>query len=193
MTRRKRLLSDAAVVLAVIVLAALGTWQVQRLHWKEALIAERAARLAAPPIASWDEAAEFRRARFEGAYLPGKAVKIGLQNRTVTPFALADGSIVLVESQGAVQGAVADGYLRASERGGEFTPANTPEKGQWFTVDIPAIAAAHKIERVRPWRLVVGAPPELPNDHLQYDVTWYSLGFALVVIYSLARRKFARS
>jgi surfeit locus 1 family protein len=193
MTKRKRLLSDAAVVLAVIVLAALGTWQVQRLHWKEALIAEREARLAAPPIASWEEAGEFRRARFQGTYLSAKAVKIGLQNRTVTPFALVDGSIVLVESQGPVQGAIAEGYLRASEHGGEFTPANEPEKGQWFTADIPAIAAALKLERVRPWRIVVGAPPELPNDHLQYAVTWYSLGVALVLIYALARRKFARS
>ena len=36
---------------AFIVLLGLGTWQVQRLHWKEQLIAERTARTTAAPIA----------------------------------------------------------------------------------------------------------------------------------------------
>ena len=34
---------------ALAVLIGLGTWQVERLHWKRALIAEREAQLAAPP------------------------------------------------------------------------------------------------------------------------------------------------
>ena len=34
---------------AFAVLLGLGTWQVERLHWKEELIAERTAQLAAPP------------------------------------------------------------------------------------------------------------------------------------------------
>jgi surfeit locus 1 family protein len=191
MTRRKRLLSDAAVVLAVLVLAALGTWQVQRLHWKEALIAERTARYAAPPIISWDQAAEFRRARFEGRYLADKTVKIGLQGRMITPFALGDGSIVLVDATAPPRGTVAEGHLRPSEQGGPFTPDNQPDRGEWFTADIPALAAALKLDRVRPWRIVDGPPPALPNDHLQYAITWYSLGIILIVIYVLARRKFA--
>ena len=191
MTRRKRLLSDVAVTFAVVFLAALGTWQVQRLHWKEGLIAERTGRYAAPPIASWDQAAEFRRARLEGRYLSDKAVKIGLQGRMVTPFALADGSVVLVDSTAPPQGSVADGYLRPSEQGGAFTPDNRPDRSEWFTADIPTLAAALNLDHVRPWRVVAGTPPALPNDHLQYAITWYSLGVILIVIYLLARRKFA--
>src|SRR5262245_31425790 len=34
----------------LIVLLGLGTWQLERLHWKEALIAERTARTTALPI-----------------------------------------------------------------------------------------------------------------------------------------------
>jgi surfeit locus 1 family protein len=30
---------------------------------------------------------------------------------------------------------------------------------------------------------------ELPNDHLQYAITWFSLAIALVVIYVLYHRK----
>jgi len=192
MTRRKRLLSDAAVVLSFFIVIGLGTWQVQRLHWKEGLIAERETRLAAPPIASWEQAAEFRRARLEGTPISDREVRIGLQGRLVTPFALTDGSTVLVESTEPLKGNVVSGYLRASEQGGGFVPANNPAKGEWYTADIPALAAALKLERVRPFRLVLGAPPELPNDHLQYAVTWYSLAAVLLIVYVLARRKFAR-
>jgi surfeit locus 1 family protein len=37
---------------AFVILMSLGTWQVERLHWKEALIAEIEARRAAPPIST---------------------------------------------------------------------------------------------------------------------------------------------
>jgi len=193
MTGRKRLLSDAAVVLSFFILIGLGTWQVQRLHWKEGLIAERETRLAAPLLTSWDQAAEFRRARFTGIFQADRAVKIGLQGRIVTPLALADGSTVLVESAAPLSGpGTVEGYLRASEQGGGFIPANNPAKGEWYTADIPALAAALGLERARPFRLVIGMPPALPNDHLQYAVTWYSLAAVLLIVYVLARRKFAR-
>ncbi len=39
-----------ATVLAVALLVGLGVWQLQRLQWKEALIAERDSRLAATPV-----------------------------------------------------------------------------------------------------------------------------------------------
>ena len=45
---RPRLWPTLLTVPALLVLLGLGTWQVQRLHWKEALIAERQAGLAAP-------------------------------------------------------------------------------------------------------------------------------------------------
>ena len=40
---------------AVLVLLGLGTWQVQRLYWKEALIAERQAGFTGP-VTPWSEA-----------------------------------------------------------------------------------------------------------------------------------------
>src|SRR5207248_6170047 len=52
--------TGSAVILAVlgcIVLIGLGVWQLYRLQWKEALIADLNARLAAPPV-SLSEAIE---------------------------------------------------------------------------------------------------------------------------------------
>ena len=58
----------------LVVLVGLGTWQVQRLHWKEGEIAKRQARSTAPaidfPALNRDlEEVEFRRVRVTGRFL----------------------------------------------------------------------------------------------------------------------------
>ena len=62
---------------AILLTLWLGTWQVQRLAWKTALIAEREAAFTAPPIAlpdSLDAARtlEFHRVGAEGTFLNDK-------------------------------------------------------------------------------------------------------------------------
>jgi len=186
----RRIFAALAVAAGVVILAGLGTWQLERLHWKEALIAERHARLAEPPIADWAEAAPFRRVRIEGIFLADRALAVGMQGRRITPMRLDDGTVVLVESDSPLVGrATIDGVLRESETPGRFTPANDPAKGQWFTADVTAMARALGLERVRPFRVATRPPPDPPNDHLQYAVTWYSLAVALVVIYLLSHRR----
>ena len=104
-------------VLAFIVLIGLGTWQVQRKAWKEALIASLTERLAAPPSAlpapkSWDtlDAAddEYRRVQFSAqfdyagdalVYASAAAFRPDVSGPgywVFTPARLADGSIVIV-------------------------------------------------------------------------------------------------
>jgi len=66
----------AALLLAFVVLVSLGTWQVERLQWKEALIAEIEARRAAPSLtlAAWEGLAkpdlegEYRRMSVTGRF-----------------------------------------------------------------------------------------------------------------------------
>ena len=57
---RLRLWPGVATLGALALLLGLGTWQVQRLHWKENLIAARAAQLAAPPAPLPATAADWR-------------------------------------------------------------------------------------------------------------------------------------
>ena len=79
--RRGLLLPGLFVVSALVVLLGLGTWQVERKAWKEALIATLEARVSAapqplPPSLRWpslDRAAtEFTRVGFTAAFLPGR-------------------------------------------------------------------------------------------------------------------------
>jgi surfeit locus 1 family protein len=98
---------------ALIVLLGLGTWQVQRLHWKEALIAERTVRTTAAPIAlpaagtALSAAAladlDYRHGTATGVflheremYLAARTMEGSVGYQVVTPLQEADGSVVLV-------------------------------------------------------------------------------------------------
>ena len=81
-----------------------------------------------------------------------------------------------------------------------LTPDNEPDKNFWFWIDIPAMARSAQVQdRIvadgyleadatpNPGGFPIGGqtPIDLPNDHLQYAITWYALAVALIVIYFL--------
>jgi surfeit locus 1 family protein len=87
-----------------------------------------------------------------------------------------------------------------------FLPDNRPDLNYWFWVDLRAMAAADQLERVAPFYIDADATPnpggwprggvtrlELPNNHLQYSITWFSLAVAMIVIYFLFHRRNAGS
>lgn len=49
-SRGRSIFTGIVVLVVLAILLSLGTWQVQRLHWKEALIAELADRIHQPPL-----------------------------------------------------------------------------------------------------------------------------------------------
>ena len=102
---------------ALAILVGLGVWQLQRLAWKEALIAEVSARagaapVAPPPEAEWaslmPESTEYRHVRVSGVYdlahqalvfraLANPRGRYGGQGTLVlTPLKLADGATIIV-------------------------------------------------------------------------------------------------
>ena len=86
--------------------------------------------------------------------------------------------------------------LRAGGKGSGWTPDNEPAKRVWHYVDPPAMAAAMGVADAKLYYIAVDETPNpggypiggatggtLPNNHLQYAITWYALAVALVVIY----------
>jgi surfeit locus 1 family protein len=87
------------------------------------------------------------------------------------------------------------GAMRWPESRGTFTPNDNPEKNLWFARDPAGMAAAKGWGMIAPFYVDQEAPPapgglpkvgplkaSLPNNHLQYAVTWY--GLALVTLIS---------
>lgn len=87
------------------------------------------------------------------------------------------------------------GILRTPDQPGFFTPPPDLKNRVWFARDVKAIAARDHLRLVAPVVLETVARPgqlwplggqtrvDLPNDHLQYALTWFLLAGALLVVY----------
>lgn len=194
-----------AALAGVSLLVGLGSWQLRRLEWKEALLAEMAERIDAAPVElpariEDPQAWRYRPVRVTGTFDHGRemAVVAGRGADLVTPMLRADGSAVLV-----VRGRFADpaaaprpegertvtGIARPGARQGPFTPDNRPAENRWFWRDLPAMAETAGLDRVVPLfveTLDSGLTRrDIPNNHLAYALTWYALALVLAAIWAL--------
>lgn len=205
------------------VLVRLGNWQVQRLAWKQGVLAEIETRIDDAPVslpADPDpERDRYLAVAVRGTMEPGEidvlvsTKTLGAGYRVIAPFVTDTGRRILIDR----------GFIPASDKGAErgtglmsvtgnlhwpdeidsFTP--DPDRGAniWFARDVPALA---KELRTEPVLLIARSETDpaitplpvstegIPNDHLQYAVTWYGLAliWALMTLYFLWRTR-ARS
>lgn len=160
-----------AALIALGILISLGSWQLQRLAWKQDLISRMQARVGAEPAAL--ATAVRRRAegrdiaflpvRLEGRFAHDKelhyfTVEDGKMGRRIfTPFKTVENLYVLVD-----RGFVPDarrpkakraagltgqtvsllGQVRPGGKKGFFVPDNQPDKNDWYWRDHGAMAAA---------------------------------------------------
>ena len=88
------------------------------------------------------------------------------------------------------------GILRWPETRGLFTPADDTKDNVWYLRDIDAIAAAKHWQNVAPFYVEQESPVppgglprpgelvvNLPDNHLQYAITWFGLALALAAVY----------
>lgn len=132
-TTRKLAITGVLALLAFALLVGLGLWQLQRLAWKEALIARieermRAVPETAPAEAAWPaldfDAWSYRRVRAEGVFDNAREARVyvalsepngalgGPGYFILTPLMLPDGAAILV-NRGFVPEAKADPATRA--------------------------------------------------------------------------------
>jgi surfeit locus 1 family protein len=127
------------------------------------------------------------------------------------PARLAGGSIVVVDrgfipydrkdpatrAQGAPLGTIdIVGVMRWPETRGTFTPNDDPKTNVWYLRDQKAIATAKKWDAPAPFYIEQESPVppgglpkpgklivSLPDDHLQYAITWFGLALGLAGVY----------
>ncbi|MGJ8616895.1 MAG: SURF1 family protein [Sulfitobacter sp.] len=202
------------------ILVSLGIWQVQRLAWKQGVIADINTRIAAAPV----NLPETPNPETD-AYLPvtvsgdfaGETLRVlisqkvhGAGYRLITAFKgpagriLVDRGFVAVDDKGIAtpQGEVTvTGNLQWPQETDGFTPDPDVDNNIWFARDVPKMAAvldtqpiflvARTVSRddpvVTPMPVVTA---RIPNDHLQYAITWFSLAAIWLAMstYFLRRR-----
>ena len=195
----------AAAVLLVTGLAVfvgLGVWQLQRLAWKQGVLAEITAQIEAAPVAL-----PARPDRTRDEYLPVAVsgtiemdtldVLVSSKDwgpgfRLISPLVTDDGRRVLLDrgfvasdereaprSYGAVR---VEGNLHWPDERDGFTPEDDPEGNWWYARDVDKMAAALGTEPL----LVVARTPTDPiirpmpvtteairNKHFEYAMTWF--------------------
>ncbi|MCQ0987764.1 SURF1 family protein [Jiella marina] len=218
-----------ACLLGIVILAGLGTWQVERLHWKEDLLARIEQRVEAEPtdLATLRQRAEagediaYTPVRLSGRFLnEGERYFLSTFEgqagwNVFTPLLLEDGDLIFVNrgfvpydlrdpekrEAGLIEGEVElTGIARVppTEKPGYFIPDNDPSKDTFFWQDLSVMAAGLTLAsdaRVLPFTVDAGpgrAPGgwpvggttvvTMPNNHLQYAITWYGIGLVLVVM-----------
>ncbi|MDB5409168.1 MAG: SURF1-like protein [Rhodospirillales bacterium] len=172
----------------LLVLLGLGTWQLERLQWKEGLIAARAAAIAAPPIAVPRDLAaargmEFRHVAATGSFLNDKEIFLGATDEggetgfhLLTPLRLDDGALLLVDrgwlpgnrkdpatrAAGQLSATVTvEGLLRIgpAQRPNWFVPDNDCARNYWFWVEGSAIARCFGLDHLLPVYMDAGPAP----------------------------------
>ncbi|GLT08096.1 SURF1-like protein [Sulfitobacter porphyrae] len=202
------------------ILISLGVWQVQRLTWKQGILAEINGRIEAPavPLPQQPDPKE-------SAYLPvevtgsfeGQTLRVlvsqkdqGAGYRLITALNTGDRRVLVdrgyIPNEAAApplpDGPVTiTGNLQWPQETDSFTPAPDIDGNIWFARDVTAMSQLLQSEPV----LVVAralsydAAPvsplpvdtsRIPNDHLQYAITWFSLAaiWAAMSLYFLRRR-----
>ena len=214
----------------VVLLLALGTWQVFRLFEKREINGLRADRLAmaeaALPAQLPDpERWEFRRVTARGELQHGRELHLPCRSQRgnegtciLVLLRRAEGLPVLVNRgwvppsrkdpaqrpAAQVPGEISFGaVLRVAPQRTGFMPENEPQKNVWFYYDLAAMAQALGVAQIAPFYLEASVDPrapegapvggqtrfQLPDNHLGYAFTWFSLAIALAVIFFLSQRQ----
>jgi surfeit locus 1 family protein len=190
MLRLRSLVTPALFTLVMgAILIGLGVWQLHRLDWKNAILAEIGERVdampqALPPQTAWaglqPDDYEYRHVAADGIFdytkeaLVFRGTAAGPGYFVLVPLQLLSGGVVIVNrgfvppayapaskrTAGQVPGIVhVTGLMRRPEPRNFFTPPDNPAKGEYFTRDPNLIAAHFALTGAAPFTIDADATP----------------------------------
>ena len=189
----------------LLILLWLGSWQLQRLAWKENLISEIVTRLASGPrdmpMSPSSENHNYFMINIDGQiqsnsiHVLTSTKKIGPGFRVISPATLKDGRSILIDrgiisekdknSSLGLGGNSITGYLLWPNETDYFTPEPNLEKNIWFARDLEKMANFLRTEKVLLVATKLQQAPNfnvqdptisIPNNHFQYAITWFLMG-----------------
>jgi surfeit locus 1 family protein len=199
-------------LLGTVVLVGLGVWQMQRLDWKEAILADIDARITAAPVALPEQpdpqADRYLPVTVTGV-LQDPAIRVlvsqkqvGAGYRIIRPMQVGErlimvdlGFLPIQSPTPAVPSnpVTVQGNLHWPDEVDRYTPAPDLDADIWFARDLSLMAdhlgTAPVLVVARSTSLPDSALAPLPvdtsgipNDHLGYAVTWFGLAIVWVMM-----------
>ena len=195
-------------LVGIAILLSLAFWQLRRLGWKEAILAEISAKISAAPVAleslgTPDPARDQYLPVLVDGRTTGQEILVlsgrkneGAGYEVIDAFETSGGRRVLLD-RGFVPETGRDmprpalvlsgtGNLLWPNESDSYTPPPDTKTGLWFARDVAGMAAAlgtepilvvlksasGDLQAVEPTPVTTEG---IPNDHLQYAITWFSL------------------
>mgnify|MGYP001207248181 CR=1 FL=1 len=211
-------------IIGLLILVSLGTWQLERLQWKERYINKIVTQMSLPAVSiNSKNILEFsnlryRKIKISGYYLYGKKIAIHSKvfnkivgKHIIVPFKSDFGyilvnrgfipnnkSINIEESTNIIE---ISGIINFVNKKSFFIPDNDLQNNDWYYVNIDDfkkysnlnLLDFYVIEENNPLEVLpIGSQYNLniPNDHLQYAITWFSLAFVLCIFMHLIWKKY---
>lgn len=206
-----------AAGVSLIILLGLGTWQMQRLAWKQDLLVRLEKLKTAPPRPIDEVLAQAKRGETVDWVRVTAICQAPTQHRPDhVRNAVREGQIIWrvtsacpLPAQSPYREILVDRGLVESARGevekptvalspvgtvtGVLAPASTLSKdaAALTPADAPSLILMAEHEAPVPADIVAAPlPPNLTNRHLEYALTWYGLAGALIAVYAaLVRRR----
>ena len=206
------------VFLFITLFCSLGTWQLYRLQWKQNLISQISEGLKSNSIQySKNIKKNYQKVNLVGEYNFKNQIYLYSLNTkgqpgfdVVTPFQTVNKENVLV-NRGWIKKELKNdpkinystknitGMLRIANRKNIFTPDNDIDENIWFSVNLEDLQKItdkkfnefivyledKNINIPKPKKITI----DVPNNHLKYAITWYSISISILFYYLYFRKK----
>ena len=207
------------VFFSIIIFCLLGTWQVYRLQWKLDLISEINNGLNSEPVFySKTKIINYQKVKFNGIFDFEKQVYLySLNNKgtpgydLITPIKMNSNEIVLVnrgwikkdlrnnKSINNINSKFFEGILKKITKPNPFKPENDIKNNIWYSLKLEDLESftGYKLNNFVLYlqdnqnNLVKNkiVSPDLPNNHLKYAITWYSVALSILLYFLYFRKK----
>ena len=207
------------VFFSIILFCSLGTWQIYRLQWKVDLINEINNGLNSEPVFySNTNIKNYQKVKFSGIFDFEKQIYLySLNNKgkpgydIITPLKINSNEILLI-NRGWIQKDRKDskninkvesnsyvGILKKITKPNPFKPDNDIENNIWYSLKLTDLEdfTGYKLSNFVLFlqnnqnNLVENkiVSPDLPNNHLKYALTWYSVALSILLYFLYFRKK----
>ena len=215
---KKLFLFKVFVFFFITLFCSLGTWQLYRLQWKQDLINQISEGLNSTPIQySQNINKNYQRVTLVGKYNFKNQIYLYNLNKkgqpgfdVITPFETLNKENVLI-NRGWIKKEFKNnprinsfsknikGLLKESNKKNIFTPENDLKENIWFSINLNEIQKLtgkkfnkfivyledEKINTPKPKEITI----DLPNNHLKYAITWYSISISILFYFLYFRKK----
>tara|TARA_B100001063_G_C16564680_1_gene452790 strand:- start:71 stop:727 length:657 start_codon:yes stop_codon:yes gene_type:complete len=216
---KKSLSFTIFVIFFITLFCSLGTWQLYRLQWKQALISEIKQGLDSTPVEySKLISQNYQRVALKGKYFFKDQIYLYSLNEkgqpgfdVITPFETLSGENVLInrgwikkelkntKEINLVKNNLVLGFLKKNIKKNIFKPDNSIEENIWFSINIEDLKKSTGkdfndfIVYLENIDVKIPAPKKIsvdvPNNHLKYAITWYSISISILFYFLYFRRK----